>query len=120
MNLDENSTILDGGHAQDPALGTRGLPLLPFAPLAPFCSPCSLFLLVGGPAGPCDFPIRTPADRRVLLFERDQSFPGEITIYEEVRSRVPKFPDLGKISEIWFPTRQSTKATIGLVSNSSM
>ena len=46
--------------------------------------------------------VRTPADKRVLLFERDQMAPGDNKIYEEVVKLAPAFPDLTKIDEIWF------------------
>jgi hypothetical protein len=46
--------------------------------------------------------VGTPADKRVLLFERDQMAPGDNQIYEEVVKLAPAFPDLARIDEIWF------------------
>jgi hypothetical protein len=46
--------------------------------------------------------VGTPADQRVLLFERDQMAPGDNQIYEEVVKLAPAFPDLARVDEIWF------------------
>jgi hypothetical protein len=46
--------------------------------------------------------IKTQADKRILLFERDQMAPGDNQIYDEVVKLAPAFPDLEKIDEIWF------------------
>ena len=46
--------------------------------------------------------IKTPADKRILLFERDQMAPGDNQIYDEVVKLAPGFRDLEKIDEIWF------------------
>lgn len=46
--------------------------------------------------------VNTPADKRILLFERNQTFPGNVQIYNEVVKRQATFPDLTKINEIWF------------------
>ena len=46
--------------------------------------------------------VNTPANKRILLFERDQTFPGDNQIYDEVAKRQATFPDLAKIDEIWF------------------
>ena len=44
----------------------------------------------------------TPADKRVLLLERDQMALGDSEIYREIVRLAPKFPDLARIDEIWF------------------
>jgi hypothetical protein len=46
--------------------------------------------------------INTPAHKRILLFERDQIFPSDLSIYAEVTKRSGSFPDVRKIDEIWF------------------
>ncbi len=46
--------------------------------------------------------VGTQADKRILLFERDQMAPGDNQIYDEVVELAPAFPDLEKIDEIWF------------------
>ena len=46
--------------------------------------------------------VNTPANKRILLFERDQSFPSDLQIYCEVAKLQTTFPDLAKIDEIWF------------------
>jgi hypothetical protein len=46
--------------------------------------------------------IKTAADRRVLLLERDQVGLGDGQIYDEIVKLSPKFPDIAKINEIWF------------------
>ena len=44
----------------------------------------------------------TPADKRILLLERDQMALADSEIYREIVRLAPKFPDLAKIDEIWF------------------
>jgi hypothetical protein len=44
--------------------------------------------------------IKTVADRRILLLERDQVDESEI--YREIVRLAKNFPDLAKIDEIWF------------------
>jgi hypothetical protein len=44
--------------------------------------------------------VKTVADRRILLLERDQI--DESQIYREIVQLAPNFPDLAKIDEIWF------------------
>jgi len=46
--------------------------------------------------------VNTPADKRILLFERDQMFPGDNEIYAEVAKLWATFPELAKVDEIWF------------------
>ena len=46
--------------------------------------------------------VNARANKRILLFERDQSFPSDLQIYEAVAKRQARFPDLAKIDEIWF------------------
>lgn len=45
--------------------------------------------------------VKTAADKRRLLLERDQISLGEHEVYEELVRLAPKFPDLAKIDEIW-------------------
>jgi hypothetical protein len=45
--------------------------------------------------------VKTAADKRVLLLEREQIAIGDGQIYDEVVKLAPKFPDLAKIHEIW-------------------
>ncbi|MCI0718095.1 MAG: hypothetical protein L0338_03820 [Acidobacteria bacterium] len=46
--------------------------------------------------------VKTAATKRILLFERDQMFPGDGEIYDEVAVRQATYPDLAKIDELWF------------------
>jgi hypothetical protein len=46
--------------------------------------------------------VNTHASKRILMFERDQMFPGDNEIYDEVAMRRSMFPDLAKLDEIWF------------------
>jgi len=46
--------------------------------------------------------VNTAATKRILMFERDQVFPGDGEIYAQVARLRATFPDLGKINEIWF------------------
>lgn len=46
--------------------------------------------------------VRTPANKRILLFERDQICLGDIEILTEIEKRRESFPDLSKVDEIWF------------------
>jgi hypothetical protein len=45
--------------------------------------------------------VKTAADKRILLLERDQIGLGDSQVYQEVVELAPKFPDLAKIDEIW-------------------
>jgi hypothetical protein len=45
--------------------------------------------------------VRTPADKRILLLERDQMALAEGQIYGEVVKLAPGLPDLAGINEIW-------------------
>ncbi len=45
--------------------------------------------------------VKTVADKRLLLLERDQIALGDSQIYREVARLAPRFPDLAKIDEIW-------------------
>jgi hypothetical protein len=45
--------------------------------------------------------VKTAADKRILLLERDQPGLGHSEIYREVVRLAPQFPDLAKIDEIW-------------------
>lgn len=44
----------------------------------------------------------TPADKRILLLEKEQVPFSEFQIYEEIVRLAPSFPDLGDIQELWF------------------
>jgi hypothetical protein len=46
--------------------------------------------------------VRTDADKRILLLERDQLPLNEQSIYDEIAQRRAMFPDLAKVHEIWF------------------
>ena len=43
----------------------------------------------------------TPADKRILLLERDQISLGDREIYGEIVKLAPAFPDLARIDELW-------------------
>lgn len=45
--------------------------------------------------------VKTAADRRILLLEREQIGLGDSQVYCEVVKLAPKFPDIEKIDEIW-------------------
>jgi hypothetical protein len=45
--------------------------------------------------------VATPADKRILLFERDQISLSDNRVYREVVKLAPSFPDLARITEIW-------------------
>jgi len=45
--------------------------------------------------------VKTAADRRILLLEREQIGLGDSQVYCEVVKLAPKFPDIAKIDEIW-------------------
>src|SRR6266487_41162 len=45
--------------------------------------------------------IGTPADKRILLLERDQIGLGDGQVYREVVKLAPQFPDLARVDEIW-------------------
>lgn len=45
--------------------------------------------------------VKTAADKRILLLERDQIGLGDSQVYREVVKLAPKFPDLARIDEIW-------------------
>jgi len=46
--------------------------------------------------------VKTPADKRVLLLECEQMALAESNVYREVVKLAPRYPDIGKIDEIWF------------------
>lgn len=46
--------------------------------------------------------VKTEADRRILLLERDQMTLSELSIYDEIEKRSIVFPDLAEVHEIWF------------------
>jgi hypothetical protein len=46
--------------------------------------------------------VRTDADKRILLLERDQFTLNEQSIYDEIEQHRAMFPDLAKVDEIWF------------------
>lgn len=46
--------------------------------------------------------VRTVADKRILLLERDQFTLRELDIYDEIEKRRKNFPDLAKVHEVWF------------------
>jgi hypothetical protein len=46
--------------------------------------------------------IRTEAERRILLLERDEFTLPECAIHKEIEKRRRMFSDLGKVNEIWF------------------
>ncbi|MGA9885161.1 MAG: hypothetical protein WBQ34_15710 [Candidatus Acidiferrales bacterium] len=45
--------------------------------------------------------VRTPANKRILLFERDQICLGDMEILAEIEKHRGSFPDLSRIDEIW-------------------
>ena len=45
--------------------------------------------------------IGTPADKRILLLERDQIGLGDSQVYREIVKLAPQFPDLARVDEIW-------------------
>lgn len=45
--------------------------------------------------------VKTAADKRILLLEREQIGLGDSQVYREVVKLAPKFPDIAKIDEIW-------------------
>jgi len=45
--------------------------------------------------------VKTAADQRILLLEREQIGLGDSQVYREVVKLAPKFPDIAKIDEIW-------------------
>ena len=46
--------------------------------------------------------VRTAADKRILLLERDQWKLHPLSIYDEIENRRAMFPDLAKVHEVWF------------------
>lgn len=46
--------------------------------------------------------VKTVADRRILLLEREQIGLGDGQVYSEIVKLAPQFPDLARIDEIWF------------------
>ena len=46
--------------------------------------------------------VKTEADKRILLLERDQFTLSELSIYDEIEVRRAMFPDLAKVHEVWF------------------
>jgi hypothetical protein len=46
--------------------------------------------------------VATPANRRILLLERDQIFPSFLEIYAEIEKREAGFADLKQVDTIWF------------------
>src|SRR5437867_12933455 len=46
--------------------------------------------------------VNTPADKHILLLERDQVASSELEIYAEIEKRRSRFPDLKQVDEIWF------------------
>jgi hypothetical protein len=46
--------------------------------------------------------VKTKADKRILLLERDQFTLKELSIYDEIEVRRTMFPDLAKVHEVWF------------------
>lgn len=45
--------------------------------------------------------VRTPADRRVLLIERQHISLGDTQISAEIERLAPNFPELNEVGEIW-------------------
>jgi len=46
--------------------------------------------------------VKTPADKRILLLECEQMALAESNVYREVVKLAPRYPDIGKVDEIWF------------------
>ena len=46
--------------------------------------------------------LNTPADRHILLLERDQWIVNELQIYKQIEKREESFPDLKRLDEIWY------------------
>ena len=46
--------------------------------------------------------VKTHADKRILLLERDQIPPAPQLIYDELAKRQATFPRLAKVDEVWF------------------
>lgn len=46
--------------------------------------------------------VKTEADKRILLLERDQFTLSELSIYDVIEERRAMFPDLAKVHEVWF------------------
>lgn len=46
--------------------------------------------------------VRTPADKRILLFERDQWCFSELEIYKHLAALGPGFQELAGVDDIWF------------------
>jgi hypothetical protein len=45
--------------------------------------------------------VAAPADKRILLLERDQIALGDTEIYQKIVKLSPAFPDLSRVDEIW-------------------
>lgn len=57
--------------------------------------------------------VKTDADKRILLLERDQINLGDSEVYEKIVKLAPMFPDLARIDDIGRQIRPSLRQTDG-------